>query len=65
MERYNRILVEEFLYVRPWTSDQERVAALGIWNIHYNYHRPHSAARGQPPASRVTAGVTNLMASYN
>lgn len=64
VERYNRILAEEFLYAHAWTSEQERANALGIWNIHYNYHRPHSAAGGQPPASRLTTGVTNLMASY-
>lgn len=64
VERYNRILAEEFLYARAWTSELERANALGIWNIHYNYHRPHNAADGQPPASRLTAGVTNLMASY-
>jgi transposase InsO family protein len=65
VERYNRILTEEFLYARAWASDHERTNGLGIWNIHYNYHRLHSAADGQPPASRLTAGVTNLMASYN
>ena len=31
--------------------------------IHHNYHRPHSTAGGQPPASRLTTGVTNLTAS--
>jgi transposase InsO family protein len=61
----NRVLAEEFLHARPWTSEQERTAALGRSNIHYNYHRPHSTSGGQPPAFRLTAGVTNLMASYN
>ncbi|MEM6110381.1 IS481 family transposase, partial [Mycobacterium sp. 050272] len=32
---------------------------------HFNYHRPHSAADGQPPASRLTTGVTNVLSSYN
>ncbi|RAV01379.1 IS481 family transposase [Mycolicibacter senuensis] len=64
VERYNRILAEEFLYARGWTSEQERADALSIWNIHYNYHRPHSASAGQPPAALLTTGVTNLMASY-
>lgn len=65
VERYNRIISEEFLYARTWTSENQRREALGIWNIHYNCHRPHSAAGGQPPASRLSAGVTNVMASYN
>jgi transposase InsO family protein len=65
VERYNRILAEEFLYARTWTSETQRAEALKVWNIHFNYHRPHSAAAGQPPASRLTNGVTNVMASYN
>lgn len=65
VERYNRILAEEFLYARTWTSEAQRTEALKVWNIHFNYHRPHSAAAGQPPASRLATGVTNVMASYN
>lgn len=64
VERYNRILADEFLYARTWTSEAQRSEALKIWNIHFNYHRPHSAAAGQPPASRLATGVTNVMASY-
>lgn len=64
VERYNRIISEEFLYARTWTSEEQRRHALGIWNIHYNYHRPHSAADGQPPASRLPEGVSNVLASY-
>jgi transposase InsO family protein len=61
VERYNRILAEEFLYARTWTSEQQRSDALAVWNIHYNYHRNHTAAGNQPPASRLHASVTNLM----
>jgi transposase InsO family protein len=50
VERYNRILAEDFLYSRVWTSENHRAEALEVWNIHYNYHRPHSAAGGKPPA---------------
>ena len=64
VERYNRILAEEFLYAREWTSDLQRQQALQIWNVHYNYHRPHSAAGNRPPVSRLHAGVTNVQASY-
>jgi transposase InsO family protein len=65
VERYNRILAEEFLYAHVWTSEEHRTAALAVWNIHYNYHRPHTAAGNQPPASRLHSGVTNVMASYS
>jgi transposase InsO family protein len=65
VERYNRILAEEFLYARTWTSEQHRTDALTVWNIHYNYHRPHTAAGNQPPATQLHTGVTNVTASYN
>jgi len=64
VERYHRFLAEEFLYARTWTSETQRSEALKIWNIHFNYHRPHSAAGGQPPASRLRTGVTNVVSSY-
>lgn len=37
IERYNRILAEEFLYARTWTSEDERFKALEPRNLHYNY----------------------------
>jgi transposase InsO family protein len=65
VERYQRILAEELLYARPFTSEAERAQAIQVWNIHYNYHRPHTAAGNQPPAQRLGPGVTNLVRSYN
>jgi transposase InsO family protein len=64
VERYHRILAEEFLYARTWTSEQHRTEALQVWNVHYNYHRPHTAAGNQPPATRLHTRVTNVTASY-
>lgn len=64
VERYQRILAEELLYARHFTSEAARSAAIAVWNIHYNYHRPHSGAEGQPPASRLSEGVTNVQPSY-
>ena len=64
VERYNRILAEEFLYARTWHSEAERADALKIWNQHYNYHRPHTAHQGQPPASATPSRVNNVLASY-
>ena len=64
-ERYQRILAEEVLYAREFSCEDERTAAIAVWNIHYNYHRPHSAAGGRPPVSRLKTGVTNLRPSYS
>src|SRR5665647_922644 len=65
VERYNRTLAEELLYARIWTSEAERAAAIQVWNLHYNYHRPHTAVGAQPPASRLHAGVTNVLSQNN
>ena len=53
VERFNRTLLEEWAYARPFTSNHERRAALATWLHRYNYHRAHTAIGGQPPASRV------------
>lgn len=63
VERYQRILSEELLYAHDWTSETQRTQGMSVWLTHYNYHRPHSAAGGNPPASRLRTGVTNVMAS--
>lgn len=65
VERYNRILAEEFLYARTWTSERQREQALETWNLHYNYHRPHGAHDGKPPASATSQHVSNVLASYS
>jgi transposase len=64
-ERYQRILAEEVLYAREFSCEAARSQAIAVWNIHYNYHRPHSAAGGRPPASRLATGVTNVRPSYS
>ena len=65
VERYQRILAEEVLYSRSYDCEDQRLQAIEVWNIHYNYHRPHSAAGGRPPASRLKTGVTNVQPSYS
>lgn len=48
VERYQRILASELLYAHPWSSEDERSDAIARWVVHYNYHRPHSAAAISP-----------------
>ena len=64
VERYQRILTEECLYARAYTTETQRREAISIWVHHYNYHRPHTACTDQPPASRVRTRVDNVMTSY-
>lgn len=53
VERFNRTMLDEWAYVRPYRSEQERVAALAEWIHTYNHHRHHTAIGGAP-ISRVT-----------
>jgi transposase InsO family protein len=54
VERFNRILLEEWAYARPFVSETERQACYQDFIEHYNQARPHTALRGASPASRVT-----------
>ncbi len=54
VERFNRTLLEEWAYARPYRSEAERRAAFDTWLHTYNHHRGHTALKGLPPASRVT-----------
>lgn len=60
VERYNRTLLEEWAYAKPYRSEAERVAAFAGWLHGYNFHRGHTSLKGQPPASRVP----NLSGQY-
>jgi len=52
IERFNRTLLAEWAYVRPYSGEDERTAALDAWLHIYNHHRHHTAIGG-PPISRV------------
>jgi transposase InsO family protein len=56
-ERFNRTLLDEWAYQRPYTSSQDRAAALPAWLHTYNYHRNHTSLGGHPPISRVNNGA--------
>ncbi|MDQ0078936.1 integrase core domain-containing protein, partial [Arthrobacter oryzae] len=61
VERFNRTMLEEWAYIRPYSSEAERVAAFPAWLHSYNHHRAHTSLKGQTPASRVT----NLPGQYS
>jgi transposase InsO family protein len=54
-ERFNRTLLTEWAYARPWTSNHLRHRGLDRFLEHYNTQRGHSALGGHPPISRLTA----------
>lgn len=42
-ERFNRTLLDEWAYQRPFASNTERADALPAWLHTYNHHRSHTA----------------------
>lgn len=54
VERFNRTMLEEWAYARPYRTESERVANFPAWLHTYNHHRGHTALGGATPASRVT-----------
>jgi transposase InsO family protein len=60
VERFNRILLDEWAYAKPYQSESERRAALPGFLHHYNHHRHHTAIGG-PPVIRIP----NLSGQYS
>jgi len=52
-ERFNRTLLEEFAYKTLFTSNDQRMKALGPWLDSYNAERPHTAIGGLTPLQRL------------
>jgi transposase InsO family protein len=61
VERFNRTLLDEWAYVRPYRSEGERRRRLDKWLHLYNHHRSHTSLGGLTPADRVN----NLPAHYS
>jgi transposase InsO family protein len=53
VERFNRTMVEEWAYARPYNSEAERAALFNDWLHTYNHHRGHTALNGKSPADLV------------
>ena len=54
VERYHRILLEEWAYIRPWTSERQRVAGYEQFTHFYNQHRSHGALGWHSPMATLT-----------
>jgi len=53
IERFHRILLEEWAYIRPWTSETQRAHAYAGFLHFYNHHRSHGALGWATPASTL------------
>ena len=61
VERFNRTLMKEWAYARPYTSESAREASYEAFLHHYNHHRTHTAIGGAVPSERVH----NLTGNYS
>ena len=62
VERFHRILLEEWAYIRPWTSETQRAGAYTGFIHFYNHHRSHGSLGWQTPTSIIR---DNLPAMHN
>jgi transposase InsO family protein len=52
-EAFVKILQNGWAYRRPYTSAEDRLAALGRYLIYYNHFRPHGGLDGATPMQRL------------
>ena len=57
VERFHRILLEEWAYIRPWTSDTQRTRAYEGFIHFYNQHRSHGSLKWATPISILEDNV--------
>ena len=60
-ERFIQTALREWAYANTYQTSDDRTAALGDWLHHYNWHRPHTALKGQSPMSRLGLSPNNLL----
>jgi transposase InsO family protein len=54
VERFHRILLEEWAYIRPWISERQRHLAYDGFIHFYNHHRSHGALAWATPHETLT-----------
>ena len=53
VERFHRILLEEWAYIQPWDSETQRTRAYNGFIHFYNHHRAHGALGWATPTSII------------
>ena len=64
-ERFIQTALREWAYAEPYLSSAARTSALQRWLHHYNWHRPHSALKSNPPISRLNLDGHNLLTLHS
>jgi transposase InsO family protein len=57
-ERFNRTLLDEWAYARPYDTNAARLADLPVFLRTYNYRRPHTALDGLTPMAALVNNVS-------
>jgi len=57
VERFNKTLLDEWAYARPYRSNLERRRAFTRWLRSYNHRRPHTALDGLTPMAVLINNV--------
>jgi transposase InsO family protein len=65
IERFHRILLEEWAYIRPWRSEHQRALAYHGFLHFYNHHRAHGALGWSTPAATLATFRDNLSAEHS
>ena len=60
VERFHRILLEEWADIRGWTSDQQRTKAYAGFIHFYNHHRTHGALGWSTPTACLNTFRDNV-----
>ena len=60
-ERFIQTCLREWAYAEAYSTSEQRTAALDHWLHYYNWHRPHTALKCQPPISRLNLRGNNLL----
>ena len=61
VERFNRTLLDEWAYIRPYRSEAARARRFDRWLHDYNHHRGHTALDGRSPID----AINNLVGHYS
>jgi len=60
IERFHRILLEEWAYISDWTSEHQRAQAFTRFIHFYNHHRPHGGRGWAIPIDTIRDNLPEL-----
>jgi transposase InsO family protein len=65
VERFHRILLEEWAYIRPWRTDRQRALAYNGFMHFYNHHRSHGALSWATPIATLNRHLRDDVPAFH